>query len=162
MNELQLERWKKLSLGLARSYSDLTTARKSKLLKEVDNCIEWVVCNGLETVTDWDSRVRYGNGCYDESAGERVDQFLWDNRYEFERNFKNGRFELVTGRFGQMLSSCVRAGFDVAVNPSAGVIGFTVGNLRDVFDGAIPDWVAQYFDNPAALLTAGDDVGVWL
>ena len=43
------------------------------------------------------------------------------------------------------------------------VIGFTVGNLRDVFDGNIPDWIAERFaENRDALLAAGRDEGVWL
>lgn len=163
MNELQLERWKKLSIGLARSYSDLTQARRDKLVSEVEECIDWVVCNGLDTVGDWDGGVQYGKGWHErhESVGTRVDTYLWDNRYEFERENKHG-VEVVRGRFGDMLSACVRAGFDMAVAPSGGVVGFTVGDLRSVFDGTIPDWIAEHFDDPAALLAAGHDEGVWL
>lgn len=162
MNELQLQRWKQLSLGLAKSYKNMTPARKGRLIAEVDNCIEWVVCNGLETVNDWDSSVT-ADGIQWDCAGTRVDDFLWDNRYEFERNYKNGSFKLVTGRFGEMISACVRAGFDMAVAPSTGVVGFTVGNLRDIFDGMIPDWIAdQFAENKPALLNAGRDEGVWL
>jgi len=163
MNELQYERWKQMSLGLARNYTNLTPARRAKLLDEVECCIDWVVCNGLETVADWDSGVQYGKGWHEryESVSARVDTFLWDNRYEFERENKHG-VEVVRGRFGDMLSACVRAGFDVAVSPSGGVIGFTVGDLRDIFDGSIPDWVAAHFEDPAAVLAAGRDEGVWL
>lgn len=161
MNELQLERWNQLSIGLARSYKNLTPARMAKLLDEVECCIDYVVCNGLETVEDWDSGVRYGSGWH-ESVSTRVDTFLWDNRYEFERENKHG-VEVVRGRFGDMLSACVRAGFDMAVAPSGGVIGFTVGDLRDSFDGEIPDWIAdQFAENKTALLAAGRDEGVWL
>lgn len=162
MNELQLDRWKKLSIGLARSYSDLTKARKEKLISEVEECIDWVVCNGLETVEDWDSGI-YENGRLAwGSASTRVDDYLWDNRYEVERENKHG-VEVVRGRFGDMLSACVRAGFDMAVAPSGGVVGFTVGDLRDIFEGAIPDWIAdQFAENKAALLAAGRDEAVWL
>lgn len=102
MNKLQLERWKQMSTGLARSYTNLTPARKEKLLVEVEDCIDWVVCNGLETVEDWD-RAIYENGQLVElCAGSRVSEYLWDNRYEFEREG-----EVVCGRFGNMLSACV-------------------------------------------------------
>ena len=37
MNKIQYRRWKKLSIGLARSYKNLTHARKAKLLEEVEN-----------------------------------------------------------------------------------------------------------------------------
>lgn len=161
MNQLQLERWKQLSLGLARSYKSLTPARKAKLLEEVDECIEWVVCNGLETIVDWDSALYEAGRLVKYSAGSQVDDYLWDNRYKFEKRNSNGNIELVTGRFGTMLASCVRAGFDMAVSPSAGVLGFSVGNLRDIFDGAIPDWVAEHFE-PDALSGADRNEGVWL
>lgn len=163
MNTLQYERWKELSLGLARSYRTLTPRRYKLLLEEVENCIDWVVCNGLDTVEDWDSSVRIDERLYYESAGTRVDDYLWQNRYEFDRAYSNGHVELVCGRFGDMLCACVRAGFDMAVAPSAGVIGFTVGDLRDVFDGDIPDWIAERFaENRDALLAADRDEGVWL
>lgn len=163
MNELQYDRWKALSTGLARSYRKLTPQRRKKLLEEIENCIDWVVCNGLDTVEDWDSSVRRDGTLYYDSASTRVDDYLWQSRYEFERSRRNGGVELVRGRFGDMLSACVRAGFDMAVAPSAGVIGFTVGDLRDVFDGSIPDWIADQFgENKPALLAAGRDEGVWL
>ncbi len=162
MNQEQFDRWKQVSLGLAKSYKDLTPTRKSNLLEEVDNCIEWVVCNGLETVDDWDSSVTI-NGVRHSCASTRVDDFLWENRYEFERHYKNGNVELVRGKFGDMLSASVRAGFDMAVAPSAGVVGFSVGDLRDIFDGTIPDWIADQFgDNKAMLLSAAPSEGVWL
>lgn len=161
MNELQYERWKQLGLGLARGYRNLTAARQAKLLDEVECCIGYVACNGLETVEDWDCPVER-DGIRWECAGDRVRDYLWDGRYEFERQYKNGNIKLVRGRFGDTLTACVRAGFDVAVAPGGGVIGFTVGDLRDVFDGPIPDWVAGHFEDPAALLAAGRDEVAWL
>lgn len=162
MNEQQYERWKQLSIGLARSYKNLTPNRKALLLKEVENCIDWMLCNGLDSIEDWDMGVYKDGRLYYECAGERMDDYLWQNRYEFERQYSNGDIELVRGRFGDMLSACVRAGFDMAVAPSAGVIGFTVGDLRDIFDGTIPDWIAEHFESPAALAAAERGSGVWL
>lgn len=160
MNALQLERWNEVSLGLACSYKNLTPARSKKLRKEVEDCIDWVVCNGLETVIDWDDSVKL-DGIQWDCAGTRVDEYLWDNRYEFEREYKNGNIEVVRGRFGDMLAACVRAGFDLAVAPSGGVVGFTVGDLRGAFGGEIPEWVAGSFD-PALPANAADSEGVWL
>lgn len=163
MNALQYDRWKALSSGLARSYEALTPRRRKLLLEEVENCIDWVVCNGLDTVEDWDGGVRVDGSPYYEAAGTRVDDYLWQHRYEFERESRHGEVELVRGRFGDMLSACVRAGFDMAVAPSAGVIGFTVGDLRDACGGSIPDWIADRFgENRQALLEAERNEGVWL
>jgi hypothetical protein len=61
------------------------------------------------------------------------------------------------------VSSCIRAAFDVAVSPSAGVVGFTVGDLRKMWNPKpIPQWVLQYFPSPDAVLVACDDEDVWL
>ena len=35
-----------------------------------------------------------------------------------------------TNRFATQIQCCIRAGLDVAANPSAGVMGFNVGTLR--------------------------------
>lgn len=162
MDATQFAHWKQLSLGLARTYQNLTPRRKAKLLEEVENCIEWVVCNGLDTIGDWDNGVKIDGRYGHDSVGTRVDEYLWESRYEIERKYgRRGRVELVTGRFGQMLSACVRAGFDVAVAPSGGVIGFTVGDLRSIFDGALPDWVSNFFVPPVDAATP-DAEGVWL
>lgn len=39
------------------------------------------------------------------------------------------------------VSCCVRAGLDMACEPSAGVIGFTMGDLRKMYPEGIPDWI---------------------
>jgi hypothetical protein len=37
---------------------------------------------------------------------------------------------------------CIRAGIDFACEPSAGVVGFTVGDLRRMYPEGIPDWIS--------------------
>lgn len=49
-----------------------------------------------------------GGAGWHESAGTRVDAYLWDNRYEFERNKNGTSGGDVRGRFGDMLAACVR------------------------------------------------------
>ena len=38
---------------------------------------------------------------------------------------------------------CIRAGFDLAVSPSDGVMGFTAGDLRRMYPEGVPDWVKR-------------------
>ena len=54
---------------------------------------------------------------------------------------------------------CVRAGLDIASAPSAGVIGFTAGDLRRMYAEGLPDWVKGAF---TAFDEIKDDQGVWL
>jgi hypothetical protein len=37
---------------------------------------------------------------------------------------------------------CIRAGLDTAVSPSAGVLGFTAGDLRKMYPEGVPDWIS--------------------
>ena len=157
MNAVQFENWKTLSRGLAATaFPELTSARRARLVAAVESCIDRVACNGLETVDDWDQRVRCDNGLFEDSVSTRMDDYLFDHRYIVNKRAGERR-----GRFGTMVAACVRAGFDIAVRPSSGVVGFTLGDLRCAFQGAIPDWVASFFD-PALPTDAGDGMSVWL
>lgn len=40
------------------------------------------------------------------------------------------------------IECCLRAGIDFACEPSSGVIGFTVGDLRRMYPEGVPDWVS--------------------
>jgi len=79
---------------------------------------------------------------------------------------------------------CVRAGLDVAVAPSGGVVGFTAGDIRKMFPDGVPDYVKSFFndgelvamtptavdgvfatqtvDDPRTFDDLPDDQGLWL
>lgn len=156
MNKTQLKRWKKVSVGLAKNaYPNMTEARRKLLVAEIENFIDRVTYNfDLDQINDWDGNVGRCHVC------DELSDYLWDNRYEFERERK-GWVDVVQGKFGNTLSCCIRAGFDMAVAPSAGVLGYTVGDLRRIFAGKLPTWVTSHFD-ATALAAAGDAEGVWL
>jgi len=44
-------------------------------------------------------------------------------------------------QWGGPVLCCIRAGLDMASAPSAGVIGFTAGDIRAMYPGGVPDWV---------------------
>lgn len=157
MNKQQLQRWKKVSIGLAKNaYPSMTPARRKRLIAEIKEFIATVTYNfDLDQIEDWDGN---RGECY---VCDELSDFLWNNRYEFERERK-GWTDVVQGKFGNTLSCCIRAGFDMAVAPSAGVIGYTAGDLRRIFDGRLPGWITARFGDPSALVLAGDHEGVWL
>jgi len=39
------------------------------------------------------------------------------------------------------ITCCIRAGLDMGVAPSAGVIGFTAGDIRKMYPEGVPDWI---------------------
>ncbi len=44
-------------------------------------------------------------------------------------------------QYGGPVRCCIRAGLDMASAPSAGVVGFTAGDLRRMFPEGVPEWV---------------------
>lgn len=50
-------------------------------------------------------------------------------------------FERVRDRWCGPATCCIRAGLDCACSPSAGVMGFTAGDLRRMYPEGVPDWV---------------------
>ena len=140
-------RWKDFATRLARhGWPNATERRKERIaevvgwfIKEYDSC--------RENVDGWD-----GNGKV--YVCEDFSEFL-DNHCHRPRDVE------VQTRFEMQVASCVRAGLDVAVSPSAGVVGFNVGTLRRMYNGKIPAWVTDWF-KPPLTGTEPDTAGIWL
>ena len=94
-------------------------------------------------------------------------------------------YERAAERYLDPVRACVRAGLDIAVEPSAGVDGFTAGDIRKMYPEGVPDWVKAFFscgvlqsmsatsiegiyvpsepiDDPRTFDELPDDQGVWL
>ena len=50
-------------------------------------------------------------------------------------------FEKRQEQFCGPVIACIRAGLDMAVSPSSGVIGFNAGDLRKMYPEGVPNWV---------------------
>lgn len=50
-------------------------------------------------------------------------------------------FEQWNEQWGGPVRCCIRAGLDMASAPSAGVIGFTAGDVRRMYPEGVPDWI---------------------
>jgi hypothetical protein len=62
---------------------------------------------------------------------------------------------------GNLVCCCIRAALDVAVAHSAGVLGWTMGDLRRMWaPRPLPSWVLA--DYPPETATAPDEHGIWL
>jgi hypothetical protein len=93
--------------------------------------------------------------------GDFISEYLWDNDLEREKEDRRGNIEIVESKMGVALSCCIRAACDVAVSPSGGVLGFTVGDLKEMWKGrSLPRWVTDFFDGD--IVVAPDEAGVWL
>lgn len=63
----------------------------------------------------------------------------WDTENE-------SRWDARRDRWCGPPSSCIRAGLDMAVAPSGGVVGFTAGDIRRMYHEGVPDWIARHWD----------------
>ena len=150
MTKTQYKRWKQVSIGLAtHCYPNITVNRRTKLIEEVENCIDLAIQETYENskvIKEW------------EDVDGGVDNFLF--RYSIERKVRKG-IELIRGNFGHMVNICVRAGFDLAVKQSAGVVGFTIGDVFAVFEGKIPKWVTIKYE-PNFFIVENKNKEIWL
>ena len=64
--------------------------------------------------------------------------------------------------FYDQICCCLRSALNAAGDNNAGVIGFTVGDIRRMYDGVIPEWYATQFKDGRAVQDASDDEHLWL
>ena len=67
---------------------------------------------------------------------ERRDKDRWLEAYNHLKN-------QIVHRWSSPVHCCLRAGIDVAKSPSAGVVGFVVGDLKKMYPEGIPDWICD-------------------
>jgi hypothetical protein len=96
---------------------------------------------------------------------DQVDEFFQDVNPWYWHNDDDPRFRRWDDRHGTRIRCCLRAGLDMACEPSTGVVGFTVGDLRRMYPRGIPAWIAQFESAEGKhvdLNVEPEDMGVWL
>lgn len=166
MTPEQFDRWKDFSVRMAlHGFPHATAARRKKIEDRVLSFFSWRERDSEETakIIDWDNTPSYESGgrtYYNPSVGDEVSSFLNDHEH-YHYNERTGREVECGNKFANQVSCCIRAGLDRASSPSAGVVGFTVGDLRRMYPDGLPDWVIEGYEPPITDATP-DDAGVWL
>jgi hypothetical protein len=151
MTKEQFDRWRDFAVRMAEhGYPYATVCRRAKIREEVKSYFEerefqqdWPI------IGCWDYNEKFG------SVSSDVDEFFY--RYQHWQRDTDS----YGGRFCDQVICCIRTGFDMAVKQSGGVIGFTAGDVRRMYDGAVPDWIeGQDWDTPFDRIP--DDAPVWL
>ena len=144
----QFLRWEDFAIRMAEHcFPHATEARRNKILYQVKDYFHWRrYQNDWPDIMDWD-----GNND-DYFLGDQVDDFFEEYLHY---NPRNG---CCTGKFHNQITCCIRAGFDMAVKQSGGVLGFTAGDVRRMWDGEVPDWVKEDWVSPFDLIPDGDGV----
>lgn len=144
------KRWLEFSLNLADAHN-ITSKRKEKLKEEIES---FIVMYALGKAYDdrplcgWD--VIVDTTC----IGEHVSEFF----EEYEVLDQHGE---QAGAFYNQITSCIRAGLDVAVPDmcGGGVVGFTIGDVRVAYGGNMPGWLINVLKLNGGEL---DDTYIWL
>jgi hypothetical protein len=141
MNRTQYENWKDFSIRMARVvYADSAQPTCEWIVGQVNDYFSGLETMGLEAlahVTAWDQANELGGILPCDYMAEREEELIpsdilfTPNETEFDETFLSP------------IRSCLRAGIDLACEPSAGVVGFTVGDIRKMYPRGIPRWVTE-------------------
>lgn len=139
---------KKFCIAWIRKVVSKNKAYQDRLISAIedlfpDDISHWDPYSILD-IEDWD-RGEYGG------MGDRLKELNeWENTWNLTKKGQND------------LSCAIRIGIDLLIKQSGGVVGYTVGDLRAVFDGKIPVEILNSFKHPKKLLKAKDNEPIWL
>lgn len=150
----QYERWHDFAIRMARTcFWRKRNLNPKEIERNVEHFFECLDKEDLLSIVDWDHSDPYPEGS--EAAG--VDYYGYPNEAlpvtdmckEHEEDWNphywgdrtNQQRDRDYERWISPVVCCIRAGLDLAVSPSAGVVGFTAGHLRKMYPEGVPDWI---------------------
>lgn len=108
---------------------------------------------------DWDRGEKYINPnnakdiSYNSSLGDRMTELIKNEGYSV------CSFTLTKKAKNDFICT-IRIACDLFIEQSAGVLGYTIGDLKKAFDGNIPEEILKTFEGDIS--QAGDNEPVWL
>lgn len=146
MNKEQFNRWQDFSLRMARTcYHTSRRPSGAWIVERVEFVFDCIDDDERELIVSWD-----GNSDDSMPLTDHMKE-MFDDSGPMGRCDSLEQEELAWEQFDNQWSGpihcCVRAGLDMAVAPSAGVLGFTAGDLRNMYPEGVPDWVTLPGEN---------------
>lgn len=139
----QYEHWKDFALRMARTcFKHRRRPDTKEILENVEEFFECLDPDYLKDINEWDdsdNNVPYVTDLCEEME-ENWNPYYWSDLSDAEWERRNDQFCVP-------VMCCIRAGLDMAVATSGGVIGFTAGDLRKMYPDDLPDWVTGGKDN---------------
>jgi hypothetical protein len=172
MNLIQYERWKDFSIRMAKTvYAESTQPTGEWITEKVElyfsDLEKYQGLDVLESTTAWDQAGENGFHPCDYMIEKEAEwmpdwmRYAYDDATDeielFESECRH-RFDEV---FFTPVRCCLRAGIDLACDPSSGVLGFTVGCVRKMYPEGIPYWVEECWDD-CVLHAAPDEADILL
>lgn len=178
MTKQEYERWKDFALRMARTCWHCGTRPSKKWVVEKIKDFFWRNFekydgtpdeSSIVPVIDWDS-----SECEDRPGlNYPVCDLLsmWSDEFNPWSSAEDGtREEKAYYRFDEQwvdpVRCCVRAGLDLAAEPSGGVVGFTAGDIRKMYPEGVPEWIKEgwwgYDEEPVQWDDIPDEQSLWL
>lgn len=147
MNNKQFDRWKEFAKAMCFGLP-ATDGRKDRLWREVEAFVDHYKD---EPVDGWDNEYCLCDSFCEwfEHYGEHIwyERGAWDCGYRDDPHY-----------FYNQLRIILRASVDVVFG-GCGVLGYTAGDLRQMFNGRVPRWVSWRYKRFA---TIPDEKQLWL
>jgi hypothetical protein len=173
---LKMERWKDFALRMAKTqYKKREHPDEAHILEQVELFFQMVEgdsvdfvnwdesANGEESVSNiisyWYDDIWYNPNGYGSDRQQRfIDAIRCADRH-CEGGYYDHLVEKIADQYETPLHCCIRAGMDMCFEQSAGVLGFTVGTLREMWPEGIPDWLASQFERVLRSLIIAKECG---
>lgn len=154
MTNGQLARWQDFSLRMARTcYARHRRPYVREIVEQVVDFFDCLDPTDAAKITDWDASPVYVCDMVSDWEREWVPHYwgVLDDEYYWR----------ARDQWAGPATACIRAGLDVASSPSAGVVGFTFGDLARMYPEGVPEWVMA-FVLPEGRTELRKDEHVWL
>ena len=161
MTNEQYDRWKDFSTRMAQScFRGSRRPASSWIIEQVDNWFYW-----RDFQKDWGNYNSWDQDKY--PLCDHVREFFYDLGPRITRCKRCAHYcdercplceldcrcdqieELAYEQFEDQwmgpIHCCLRAGIDLACEPSMGVCGFTAGDIRRMYPEGLPEWLLQVF-----------------
>lgn len=161
-------RWKDFAIRMART---CYAKRQNPSLEEIESDIEsffdhYASEEWADLYVDWDHSKNFpgrsnGPGYVCDMVSALVDS-VWSHPFDhatkrqqrlldyyWDRDMIDEYDEIreaIVERWESPISCCIRAGIDFAYSQSAGVLGFTAGDLRKMYPEGVPDWIKDEYE----------------
>lgn len=151
MTKLQFERWQDFALRMARvCYADSRRPSGPWIVDKVVRFFEGIEndAESISSIINWDNS-RGGGYCVSDQVSEYFDDDYFGLDVDAYTDTRQGldrpilAWEQYSEQWMGPVHCCLRAGLDLASEPSMGVLGFTVGHIRKMYPAGVPDWIAQ-------------------
>ena len=161
MTNEQFKLWRSFALRMAhRGFYRIPRKSKKKIAEMVKEYFRQLDSDDIAAIESWDGEVSDQIS----EMNQHWNPYYWHTNRRGEDEQTN--YNKWNDRWFNRVCCCLRAGLDLIVEPSMGVIGFNVCDLRRMYRGNIPAWINQEWEDqerkPVDLNVGDCKIGIWL